>query len=68
VRHGLNGLLVPARDSGLLAAAVDRFVSDREFLWYCSEGAFSERKELSIDAYQERLSGAIRTMWDRGAS
>jgi glycosyltransferase involved in cell wall biosynthesis len=60
IRDGVDGLVIPIRDSEALAAALERFLRDREFLRSCSHEAASGRDRFGLDAYQERLIQAIR--------
>lgn len=47
IRHGENGLIIPAGDAGALEEAMDRLLSDREF---------AERLGTQAHKIQERLS------------
>jgi glycosyltransferase involved in cell wall biosynthesis len=50
VRHGLNGLLVPARDAGALAAAIKRLVADPEMrLRMGREGRALVEREFALE-------------------
>ncbi|MFN0130104.1 MAG: glycosyltransferase family 4 protein [Verrucomicrobiales bacterium] len=50
VRHGVDGLVVPAGDSRALAEAIRRFDDDREFLERASEAARDRAKDYSLES------------------
>lgn len=62
VRDGIDGLIVPIRDAEALAAALERFVRDRDFLRSCSEKALGGRDRLGLNVYGRRLASAIRVL------
>jgi hypothetical protein len=67
-RDGIEGLIVPVRDVEALAAALERFVRDREFLRFCSHNALAGRGRLGLDAYQRRLVRIVREVAGRPVS
>jgi glycosyltransferase involved in cell wall biosynthesis len=65
VQNGVDGMVVPIRDVEALAAAIECFAADREFLRVCSHNAVAGRDRLGLDAYQNRLVEVIReVMWN----
>lgn len=68
VRDGVDGLVVPLRDSQTLASVLERFLRDREFLRSCSHEAASGRDQFGLDAYQERLIQAVQQVMNGSAS
>lgn len=60
VQNGIDGLIVPIREVEALAAALERFVRDREFLRFCSHNALTGRDRLGLDAYRQRLAQIIQ--------
>lgn len=61
VRHGVDGLIVPARDPDALADAVDRIVSDRALRARMSLAARERAREFVWDRFSERLVDAVVT-------
>ena len=55
IRDGIDGLIVPIRNVEVLAATLERFASDREFLRFCSQNALEGRDRLGLDSYRKRL-------------
>jgi glycosyltransferase involved in cell wall biosynthesis len=59
VRDGIEGVIVPIRDAGAIASAMDRFLQDRKHL-ECMSGAALKRAAFgSLEAYGERFVAAI---------
>src|SRR5207237_513109 len=54
LRDGVDGLLVPSGEVEALAAAIERFAADAEFLGWCSRNAVSGRDRLGLDSYGRR--------------
>jgi glycosyltransferase involved in cell wall biosynthesis len=65
VRDGVDGVIVPIRDMNALAATIERFCKDQEFLKFCSRNALEGRERLGLDAYQQRLLQIILEVWGR---
>lgn len=69
VRHGENGLLVPARDAAALAAALRRLIEDpvlrRQF---GMAGRKIAEREFSETAVSEQILGVYRTLLPRESS
>ena len=59
VRHGLDGLIVPARDPQALAQAIDAIVSDRALRASMSKAARARAAEFVWDRFAERLVEAV---------
>ena len=59
VRDGVDGLIVPAGNPEALAAAIERLAGDRSLLADLSHNALQRRKELGLDALQQRLVRVI---------
>ena len=55
VNDGQNGMIVPARDSVKLAAAIEAFVADRSLVQERGQAAIESVNQYSIDALGERL-------------
>ncbi len=62
IRDGIDGLIVPIRDVEALAAILERFASNREFLRFCSHNALEGRDRLGLDAYRNRLVQLVYEM------
>src|SRR5262249_28044346 len=60
VRDGIDGLVVPIRDVEALAAAVERFLHDREFYQFCHRNILADRDRFGLDAYKGKLVKTIR--------
>jgi glycosyltransferase involved in cell wall biosynthesis len=46
IEHGVNGLVVPPRDSGALEAAVEHLLSDEEFLTRLRHRAYETAQQF----------------------
>lgn len=55
VRDGIDGFVVPIRDSSAMAARLERFCHDREFLQSASDEAMRRASEFTLEAYRTRL-------------
>jgi glycosyltransferase involved in cell wall biosynthesis len=55
VRHGVDGLIVPIRDSKALAEAIIRFFKDTDFYKRCREQARNRSKDFTLHILQNRL-------------
>lgn len=60
VRHGVDGLIVPVRDSVRLADAIERVVSDPPLRARLSQNARARAEDFTWQRYGERLIGALR--------
>jgi len=68
VRDGVDGVIVPIRDVNALAATIERFCKDQEFLKFCSHHALEGRGRLGLDAYESRLVRIIMEVSGRRVS
>ena len=59
VREGETGFVVPPRDSEALASSINRIVSDRVLRTVLSDNARRAFSKFSLEAYAQRLAGAI---------
>jgi glycosyltransferase involved in cell wall biosynthesis len=64
VRDGIDGVVVPIRNSELLACAIERFIRDREFLQCCRYNALAGRNRLGLGAYQQRLIQVVHDIME----
>lgn len=60
VRDGIEGFIVPIRDSVALADRIELLVSDRRLRDRMSEAARARAAEFTLERYSERLLGAVR--------
>jgi glycosyltransferase involved in cell wall biosynthesis len=60
VRDGLDGFIVPIRDSDALAAKIELLAGDPELLKWMSQNACQRAQEFSWERYGERLTRAIQ--------
>jgi glycosyltransferase involved in cell wall biosynthesis len=60
IEDGREGLVVPARDSDALAAAIRRMVIDRDFRAGCAVSCLDQAAFYSEVAWERRLATAIR--------
>lgn len=60
VQDGVDGFIVPVRDSEAMADRLRQLHEDRKLLARMSAGAIESARELSLAAYQERLLRALR--------
>lgn len=60
IRDGVEGFIVPIRDSQMLAERIDQLVSDRELRKQMSEAARNRAKEFTWQKYGERLLSALQ--------
>ncbi|MEO1292574.1 MAG: glycosyltransferase family 4 protein [Pseudomonadota bacterium] len=60
VRDGIDGLIVPSRDGGALAHAVERVVEDRALRTRMAAAARQRAQEFTWPRYAERLIEAVR--------
>jgi glycosyltransferase involved in cell wall biosynthesis len=65
VRHGIEGFIVPIRDSGAIADYLERFIKDPEHLRSMSLAAHKRSQLGSFEAYSSRLLEAINSITDR---
>jgi len=61
VRHEVEGLLVPERNSHALASAIERVIEDRRFRAQLGAAARLRAREYSIEAYGGRLVKALKS-------
>ncbi|MCK4375945.1 MAG: glycosyltransferase family 4 protein, partial [Candidatus Brocadiae bacterium] len=59
VRDGVEGFIVPIRDSDAIADALARLLKDRQLLRDMSQAALDRSAYGSLDAYGERLVSAL---------
>jgi glycosyltransferase involved in cell wall biosynthesis len=59
VRDGVDGFVVPVRDTEAMAARLEQFHEDREFLEFASEQARRRADEFTLAAYRARLMKAL---------
>ncbi|MGQ9921342.1 MAG: glycosyltransferase family 4 protein [Desulfobacca sp.] len=62
VRDGVDGFLVPIRDSAALAEKIDLLASNPDLLASMSRNARERGQEFSWERYGERLLGAIKSV------
>lgn len=60
VRDGLDGFIVPIRDTEAIVEALDRLASDRGLLAAMSSNARQRAAEFDLDRYGQRLRQALR--------
>jgi len=60
IEDGVEGTVVPAGDTDALAAALDRFLREPDFLLSCRRNAFAARPRVGLDAYAQRVLPALR--------
>ena len=58
-QHGFTGLVVAPGDSNELAAAMERFITDKRFLHDCKKNAFSRSKSFSLEDQMAKLEEII---------
>jgi len=63
VRDGVDGFIVPIRDSDALAEKMEILARDRELLAWMSRNARERALEFSWENYQERLVNAVSSCW-----
>ena len=56
IRHGIDGFLVPIRDTSSIFLHLDQLDKDREKLQYMKESCIQRSKCLSFDLYKKQLS------------
>jgi len=59
VRHGEDGLIVPLRDWESIVEAMEALAASPDLLRTFSENAMKRAREVSLDAYAERLVTAL---------
>jgi glycosyltransferase involved in cell wall biosynthesis len=59
-RDGIDGFIVPIRDSEALAAKIELLAGDPELLHWMSQNARQRAQDFSWEKYGERLIGAIQ--------
>jgi len=62
VRHGHNGLIVPAGDSAALAAAIDRLTSEPALRARLGEAGAQDVRAYTYDAWAEGFSRALASL------
>lgn len=62
VRDGIDGMIVPSRDSTAIADAIDKVVSNRELRLQMSANARERALQYTWDRYQQRLVTAIQSL------
>jgi glycosyltransferase involved in cell wall biosynthesis len=60
VRHGIDGWVVPERDSVALAEAIERIIGDRHLRATMSLAARERAREYTVERYGERLVAALQ--------
>jgi glycosyltransferase involved in cell wall biosynthesis len=65
IRDRIDGLVVPIRDVEALSRALERFVTDAEFLRFCRHNVQMNRDRVGLDAYQRRLVQTVREVMKR---
>lgn len=66
VEHGIDGLIVPPRDSNALAEAIASFDDDRSMLEAMSQAALRKSSTFTIDRYGQLVSEAITKYRSQG--
>ena len=61
VRDGLDGFIIPVRDPGAIAAAVERFLARPALLAQMSAAALATATGFTLEKYAERLLAALAT-------
>lgn len=61
VRDGVDGFIVPIRDSDAIIERLERLDSDRDLFAFMSENAQERAAEFTIEKYGDRLLSALRT-------
>jgi glycosyltransferase involved in cell wall biosynthesis len=59
VRDGIEGFIVPIRDSTLLAERIEQLVTDRQLRERMGQAAKERAKDYTWKRYGERLLAAI---------
>ncbi len=59
VRDGIDGFIVPIRDSDALAGAIERLASDPALYETMSHNALERAREFTLDLYARRLTCAL---------
>ncbi len=59
VRHGIDGFIVPTRDTEALQSRLALFADDPKLRLKMSAAAFESREEVSLDSYAARLLKAL---------
>jgi glycosyltransferase involved in cell wall biosynthesis len=59
VRDGIDGFVVPARDTALMAERLQQFHQDRDRLEYASEQARQRAGDFTLESYRARLTKAL---------
>ena len=62
IRHGIDGFLVPIRDTSSIFLHLDQLDNDREKLQYMKESCIQRSKRLSFDLYKRKLSYFINNI------
>ena len=62
IRHGIDGFLVPIRDTEAIILHLDQLDKDRDRLQYMKESCIQRSKCLSFDLYKKQLSYALNSI------
>lgn len=62
VRHGVDGFIVPLRNSSAIAEVLAKLGDDRELLMQMSESALEHAKHFRMEAYQNKFLHAIHEL------
>jgi glycosyltransferase involved in cell wall biosynthesis len=61
VREGIDGFIVPVRDTEAMADRLEKFHQDRDRLEFASEEARRRASEFTLEAYRTRLMNALHS-------
>ena len=62
IRHGIDGFIVPIRDTSSIISHLDELDNDREKLQYMKESCIQRSKSLSFDLYKNQLSAFLNNI------
>jgi glycosyltransferase involved in cell wall biosynthesis len=64
VRNGIDGQIVPIRDSDAVAEVLERYISEPDYLQQQKQAAWQGRERLGLAAYREKVVSIIRELAD----